>query len=73
MKYYTLVVLVIACVYAAPTINGGVSARNGNVSVEMKTKGFKAFLYLFAPESWISSWNAVSHLNKNIEIYRYLC
>jgi len=30
-----------------------------NVSAEAKSNGFLAFLYLFAPQSWITTWQAI--------------
>jgi len=48
-----------ASLYAGGSLNANPSGVSANTGVDMKAKGFKAILYLFAPDSWISAWNAI--------------
>jgi len=64
MKFVIGAVLLVSLVngaslYSGGSLNGVKGSQGGNVSVDAKIKGFKAVLYLFAPDSWINAWNAI--------------
>jgi hypothetical protein len=70
MKYYLLLALFVGQTVAAPlnansnvNVNGNFNSWNANGNqpdTATKIKGFEAFLYLLAPDSWITAWNAIS-------------
>jgi hypothetical protein len=73
MKCYILLALLVSIAAAAPlsgsvsssaNFNGASFGGNSNVDVDTKIKGFGAFLYLVAPQSWITAWEGISDEGK---------